>query len=281
VIAASQHLHDEIGRLRRRARALESALGTLHLEREGAAHPLLSQDNDFGDDEGAGVDVDRTASDGAVLHLSQADGMQGFFGNVPLPQGAASVANPGELAQLPAVLDHCIRAFPFPMPSATRELAVEALRWCLPDRTYVERILNSLFEEYMFMVPAVDKTFIFVELLPGLYNPALALPPSGDHDREAGDSPRAYALIYTLLAHGVLMDIEDSARESRAAVFSRLCLAGLGAVSIFDKPSYTSVLALFFHSTYHMWLQRELGDTARCFNNLAFQCAIQVSYGSL
>jgi hypothetical protein len=48
-------------------------------------------------------------------------------------------------------------------------------------------------------------------------------------------------------------------------------------VSIFDKPSYLSVLALFYHSTYHIWMQKGVGDTARCIHNLAFQCAIQVS----
>jgi hypothetical protein len=278
VIAASQHMHDDIARLRRRARALESALGSLHHERVGFPHPLLSEDDDFGDDEDDSVDpMDGMVSTIATLHLSDSDGMERFFGNVQLPHGATNPADQGELAQLPPILDRCIRFFPLSAPADTREHAVAALWRILPERTYVEQVLHGVFEDHVFWIAAVDDTLIF-DLLPGLYDLNLALAPCARSGEEGGSSPRAFALLYALLAIAALLDAEDPAREEHATIYSRLSLAGLGAVSVFDKPSYMSVLALLVLSVYHMLRQKELGETSRLLNNLAFQGAIQVSY---
>jgi hypothetical protein len=202
--------------------------------------------------------------------------MERFFGNVQLPYGATDSADPGELVQLPPVLDRCIRFFPFSTPVDMHKHAVAALRQLLPDRAYVERILHSALEDCVFWISVIDETLIF-DLLPGLYDTNLALPPCARSGEEHGGSPRAFALLYAVLAIGALLDVKDHAREERATIYSRLSLAGLGAVSIFDKPSYVSVLAIFILSVYHMLRQKELGETSRLFNNLAFQSAIQVS----
>jgi hypothetical protein len=276
VVAASQHLHQDIARLRRRARALESALSNLHYQRAGFAHPLLGRDDDFGDEDDVDADVDRVANDVSSLHLSTENGLLQLFGNVDLPQGTTN-ATVSDLVQLPPVLDRCIRSFPFPTPPDTREQAIAALRRSLPDRVYVEGVLHTLFEDYIFTIPAVDKTLIFVELLPGLYNPRLARPACTLTHEERGDSPRVFALVYALLAHGVLMKPDHPDREMYATTFSRLSLAGLGAESIFDKPSYMSVLVLTLHSVYHVLRQKELGQMASFFGNIAIQGAMQVS----
>jgi hypothetical protein len=284
VVAASQHLHNEIADLRTRSRALESALGTLHYKRLGFAHPLLGQADDFGDDGGDGEDDMYTLSKGmAELHLSttDADGMQRFFGSVQLLRGATAAVGCGQLVQLPSVLDQCMRRFPFPTPPGTSGQAVPALRLFLPDRAYTERLLHIIFDNLMCQVTAVEKYMVFVELLPGLYDPRLARPPHAVSHQERGDSPRAFALLYALLARGALLDTSDPVRHSRATTFGRLSLAGLGAISIFEKPSYMSVLALFMHSLYHMSRHKELGDRGRYFNNLALQIALQVSVVTL
>jgi hypothetical protein len=281
VVATSQHLHDEMASLRRRARALELALGALHFKREGFAHPLLGQDDSCeGDNDGPYDDIriDKLTKHVGMLHLSENDGMQRFFGNVDHPQKESKAIGPVKPVQLPPVLERCIRSFPFPMPSGTREQAVQVLRRHLPNRAYVEQTLHSVVNNLLFMIPAVDNTLIFVELLPGLYDARLALPPSTLSDREEGVSPRAFALLYALLANGALLNVDDPDRELHSTTFGRLCLAGLGAVSIFEKPSYIAVLALFVHSTYHLRCQKELGDIGRCFNNLALQVAVQARF---
>jgi hypothetical protein len=277
VVAASQHLHDEIASLRGRARALESALGTLHFQSTGSIHPLIGEENGGLDDDDDD-DLDKLTTGIAVLHLSNgADGMQRFFGNVQLPQGITPVPDHAGLAQLPLVLDRSIRSFPFPTRPNMGEHATAVLRSYLPDRARVERVLDKLFEEYLYMIPAVGKTQIFVELLPGLYDARLALPASAAANQERGDSPRAFALLYALLAHAALLDVGNPDRHSHATTLSRLSLAGLGAISVFEKPSYTAALALVFLATYHMMPQQEFSDMGRCFHNLAFQIAIQVS----
>jgi hypothetical protein len=282
VVAASQHLHDQIAELRTRSRALESALGALHYERQGLAHPLLCRDSDFSDDDGERDDDAHTLSQGvAVLHLSTTDGMQRFFGSVQLLRGAVAASPLGGLAPLPPVLDRCIRLFPFPTPPGTREQAVIALRSYLPDRAHAEQLLHTACDSFVFQAPAVEKQMVFNELLPGLYDARLACPASGVSHQEQGDSPRTFALFYALLAQGVLLDTTNPARESHATVFARLSLAGLGAISIFESPSYMSVLALFMHSVYHMLRHQELSYRGRCFNNLALQIALQVSFGVL
>jgi hypothetical protein len=256
-------------------------LSDLHHQRTGFAHPLIGHDDDFSEeDNNVDTDADKMANDVAALHLwATDDGTVQLFGLVEVPQGATDTANLGQLAQLPPVLDRCVRFFPFSTPSGTREQAVTALRRCLPDREYAEGLLHNIFDNYAFILPAVDKHLVFVDLLPGLYDPRLVRPAHAHILEEHGDSPRAFALLYALLASAVLLDANNDDRERHAAIFGRLCHAGLGAVSIFDKPSYLSVLALFHGSIYHMMHQKELSQTGRSFTNLACQCALQVSCG--
>jgi hypothetical protein len=278
VVAASQHLHDEIANLRNRTRSLESALGTLHYKRMGSVHPLLSHQSKLTDENGEqDADTDKLAKGVAELHLSPAvDGMQRFFGNTQLLRSAPTTVSLGMLAPLPPVLDYCIRLFPFPTPPGTCEQAVTALRAFLPDRTYVEQRLHDAFDNVMFQAPAVEEKMIFNELLPGLYNARLEIPPCALSHQEQGSSPRAFALLYALLAHGVLLESDNPARELHATTLGRLSLAGLGAISIFEKPSYMSVLALFMHSVYQLSRHKELSERGRWLNNLALQTALQV-----
>jgi hypothetical protein len=276
VVAASQYLHEEIASLRKRTRVLEHNLGLLHFKRVGRAHPLLCQIDDTSGDRDD--KVDRLTQDVSVLHLSNNDGMQRFFGSrVQLPQGATSSSDHAELAPLPLSLHRVIRTFPFPMPTDTSEEVTAVLHSFLPDRAYAERLLHRLFDECIYMLPAMEKTLIFVELLPCLYNTNLIRHPCVYYLQEKGDSPRAFALIYALLALSALLDVHDPGRELHAIRFERLSLAGLGAVSIFEKPSYIAVLAGFFHSVYHLMRQKELSETSRLFGHLAFQTAINVS----
>jgi hypothetical protein len=207
--------------------------------------------------------------------------MQRFFGDVQLPRGASAPTTLGfgELTPLPSVLDRCIRFFPFPTPPGTSEQAVIALRRSLPERVYTEQLLHNVFSDLMFQVPAVEKSMVFGELLPSLYDARLASPPCALSHQERSDSPRGFALLYALLAKGVLLDAGNSARESHATTFARLSLAGLGAVSIFEKPSYMAALALLIHSVYHLLRHKELGDRGRCFNNMALQVGLQVRDG--
>jgi hypothetical protein len=255
---------------------LESALGTLHHKRQNSVHPLLSHRNDMSDDEAN--DFETITRDVAGLRLEKRDGMDHFFGNVQVPRGVPASSGSGELAQLPLILVQCTRLFPFPTPPGTGEQATALLRQFLPDRGYTEQILHGAFEDCIYLMPAVEKTLIFVELLPGLYDPGLALPPSPLMHQDQGDSPRAFALLYALLALGVLLDVDDPARVMHAEFFSKLCLAGLGAVSVLERPTYFSVLSLHFHATYIMRCQTGLGDVSRCFLDLAYQTAKQVRY---
>jgi hypothetical protein len=249
----------------------------LHYKRAGVAHPLIGQDDDYGDEDDDVDDVERVSSDVGVLHLSAHDGAQQLFGNVELPQGVPVRAGIGKLPQLPPVLEQCIRSFPFPTPPGTHERAVAALRQFLPERAAAEQLLHMLFEDYLFTIPAMDKTMIFVELLPGLYDPRLARGPCVLSNEERGDSPRSFALLFAILAHGAILDSSDPERELRATFYSRLALAGMGAVSIFDKPSYLAVLVLLLLSAYHSLRQERLGEAVTFYGNLACQLAIQVS----
>jgi hypothetical protein len=53
ILAATNHLHEDIAVLRNRIRLLESALEVLHVERTGQTHPLLdrSPEEDWDDDD--------------------------------------------------------------------------------------------------------------------------------------------------------------------------------------------------------------------------------------
>jgi hypothetical protein len=223
--------------------------------------------------------VDKLSKEVAELHLSKVDGMQRFFGKVQLLRDAPASPSLGTLVQLPPVLDRCSRFFPFPIPPGTcdQDQAATALRAFLPGRAYVEQLLHGVFSELVFQAPAVERNMIFAELLPGIYDARPVCPPCAFTHQEQGDSPRAFALLYALLAQGVLLNASNPDRESYATNFARLSLAGLGAISIFDKPSYMSVLALFQLSVYHLLLHKpELSYQGRCLNNLAIQTGIQV-----
>jgi hypothetical protein len=58
VLAATNHLHEDIAVLRDRIHALEGALGPIHHDRTGSIHPLLCQqpEDEWDDDLFQGVD---------------------------------------------------------------------------------------------------------------------------------------------------------------------------------------------------------------------------------
>jgi hypothetical protein len=281
VYAATQHLHDELASLRNRARLLEVSLRALHNPRTGYNHPILAQgrDSDEEDDE----DNDNLEADGLSntfggLTVAE-DGTARFFGNVTSTMGASPPPTQDSPIILDPILKRCIRCFPHRPPPGTRERAVLVLSHHLPEYAQARHLSESFFEHFSGMMPGISRTHLFVELLPSVYGHAHGSTSAAHEiDQEAPGSPRALALVFSLLALGALVDTSIPQRVVAAEHFGQLCVAALGAGSIFDSPTFVSACALFYRSIFELLLQKGVGDTGRSYMNLAFQVAIQVSY---
>jgi hypothetical protein len=89
VLAATNHLYEDVAALRNRIRALESALGQVHFDRTGATHPLLvpRPEDDLDDDDILGpessLDTEKqeAVDDTDTLAIGR-DGTRRFFGSV-------------------------------------------------------------------------------------------------------------------------------------------------------------------------------------------------------
>jgi hypothetical protein len=89
VLAATNHLYDDVAALRTRIRALEGALGKVHFDRTGATHPLLvprpeddrDDDDILGPESSLDIDKQEAIDDTDTLAIGR-DGSRRFFGSV-------------------------------------------------------------------------------------------------------------------------------------------------------------------------------------------------------
>jgi hypothetical protein len=89
VLAATNHLHEDVAALRDRIRVLEGALSSMHYKRTGSMHSLLrpQPEDEWEDDQFRGADPyadtdKQTASDHSGTLAAGADGTSRFFGSI-------------------------------------------------------------------------------------------------------------------------------------------------------------------------------------------------------
>ncbi|KXN83523.1 hypothetical protein AN958_01347, partial [Leucoagaricus sp. SymC.cos] len=257
VLAATEHLHRRIAKLKTRVNQLEDALAQLQAKHSSDPHPLLSDEfvtEDREDDAATAMLEDSsptTQSDviDAFGTLSISDhGISRFFG----PTG-------GSEAQINATdssIEHPTHDSPTPLP----ELALfsqsfpftpmgqpadvhDLIKSHLPPWTRAQALADTYFEQVYWIFRGVTKEQLKDDMLPVIYRKQQPNP------GEEYSSPHDLALVFMIFAMGALVQVEPSNAEGEH--FHQLARAALALQPVLEKPSIVTIQTLHLMSIYN------------------------------
>ncbi|EPQ56085.1 hypothetical protein GLOTRDRAFT_137935 [Gloeophyllum trabeum ATCC 11539] len=283
VLAATEHLYDQIGALTKRVRQLEDALATVQAQLSPEPHPLLRGDT---------TDASRSTSESlpasieddaetplpdqsgydyfGTLTVSE-NGVSRFFGPTggletllrgdesPVPTGSSADTSEFELEldtpSLPTAITDFARSFPFHLggPLSSVQKLVEAQ---LPPYDRALALCTAFSERATWVYRCLSKSQLLDDLLPSIY--ALAPPSADDNDGDTG--PHALALLFTVLAIGALM--ESPLGRAPAERFFQVARCAICLRSALDNPGIATVQALDLMSAYNSMRGDDVVDRA-------------------
>ncbi|KAF9493817.1 hypothetical protein BDN71DRAFT_1590785 [Pleurotus eryngii] len=279
VLAATEHLHRRISRLRDRVRQLEDALAALQAKQSSEPHPLLREDllSTGGDDaedslgipEDGGAPTTGMSNDAldAFGTLSISDhGISRFFGptggSESLLMGStdtspASSHSPASVQRTgspltSAPLDLFSRSFPFTPLGPVGDVRI-LIEEKLPTWTRAISLCNTYFEQAGWLFHGVTKEQVYEDMLPAIYRQKSATSsPSSSFSYPGSEEytgPHDLALLFIMLAVGALVESDPKAEE--AEHLHQISMAALGLQSVLEKPSIVTVQALHLMSIYN------------------------------
>ncbi|KDQ26287.1 hypothetical protein PLEOSDRAFT_1077318 [Pleurotus ostreatus PC15] len=279
VLAATEHLHRRISRLRDRVRQLEDALAALQAKQSSEPHPLLREDllSTGGDDaedslgipEDGGAPTTGMSSDtlDAFGTLSISDhGISRFFG----PTGGSESLLMGSTDTSPASshspasvqrtgspptstpLNLFSRSFPFTPLGPVGDVRV-LIEEKLPTWTRAISLCNTYFEQAGWLFHGVTKEQVYEDMLPAIYRQKRATSSPSSSSSYPGSEeytgPHDLALLFIMLAVGALVESDPKVEE--AEHLHQISMAALGLQSVLEKPSIVTVQALHLMSIYN------------------------------
>ncbi|KAJ8509272.1 hypothetical protein ONZ45_g8546 [Pleurotus djamor] len=199
VLAATEHLHRRIGKLRERIRQLEGALGTLQAKQSSEPHPLLREDllTVAGGEDGLAAEDGSMDEDGGggsvgsnpnaeVLEvfgtLSISDhGISRFFGPTGGSESLLMASNDGSPASthspdsvptsdvppVSASIKYFSRNFPFTPLGNVDDTSI--IQEKLPAWERANILCNSYFEQAGWLFHGVTKDQVYEDMLPAIY----------------------------------------------------------------------------------------------------------------
>ncbi|TFK48379.1 hypothetical protein OE88DRAFT_1704162 [Heliocybe sulcata] len=270
VLAATEHLHDQITSLTKRVRDLEDALATSHAQASTEPHPLLQQNGDSTSSvETLAMNIDvGSKTPVAEQQLSEffgtltvsENGVPRFFGpsggaesllrgdDSPVQSGSSTEASDGEATPdssvVPEVVVRFARFFPFHLdgPVGAIQKMIEAQ---LPSYERALGLCEAFGDRITWIYRAVAKSQLIDDLLPTVYGKY------GDNPSEDCTGPHALALLFTVIAIGTVMEASSSApNRVEAERYFQLARGSLCLRSILDKPSIATVQTFELLSVY-------------------------------
>ncbi|KAI5992554.1 fungal-specific transcription factor domain-containing protein [Pisolithus marmoratus] len=260
VLAATEHLHHQLAKMRERIRQLEEALSELQAKHSTEPHPLLQPDlfESSQRDDGAGP---LSAEDVAVEEhtpelvealgtLSISDGgTSRFFG----PTGGshcllmsfptARLTRRG-IPTVQRYTKNISRAFPFKPHHLTPNIE-DLVSDCLPTWERARYLIEVCLNQAVVLSQSLSKDHILSELLPAYYTNGVP------HVSQAETNPHQLALLFLIFAVGALLDPDQEPRNMDADFYHQVARAAICLQSVIDKPSLETVQALRLLSLYN------------------------------
>ncbi|KZT25295.1 hypothetical protein NEOLEDRAFT_1065216 [Neolentinus lepideus HHB14362 ss-1] len=258
VLAATEHLYDQINSLTKRVRELEDALATSHAQVSSDPHPLLQQ---------SGVPVATTpainAQSGSSTpateqHLSDffgtltvsENGVSRFFG----PSGGVEVSirhiaetsdaeSVSKSPALPEAIMQFIQSFPFHLDGPVGSMH-RMIQSYLPPYERALALCEAFGDRITWIYRCIAKSQLTEDLLPAIYSRA------GYTPSEDCSGPHALALLFTVLAIGVVMEVTPTPNRVESERYFQLARASLCLRSILEKPSIATVQTFELLSVY-------------------------------
>ncbi|KAJ3711658.1 hypothetical protein DFJ43DRAFT_1107326 [Lentinula guzmanii] len=288
VLAATDHLQRKLAKFEARMHSLEDALTIAQTTYNLEPHPLLSARVDVHTDTQAlkaisGVsEEDNVYSDvSGSLHVS-GSGINRFFG----PSGASesllldlqpreerlkstSIPRLPELdnSYLPPEIIKFTHAFPFTprnIPIASTQRSIESF---LPPIERAIALCDTFLENLSWMFHIVSRQLLISELIPAIYQGSALY---GPHD---------LALLFSVLAIGVLVDLSVEPYHLESQHFYQLAQAALVLQSVMTESSVVTIKVLHLMSIYNGLSGHESNlERSYALINLASKVATQIGF---
>ncbi|KAI5122510.1 hypothetical protein M0805_001418 [Coniferiporia weirii] len=263
VLANTESLHDKIAELSHRVRSLEDALAVAHNSNE--RHPLLSDEllkiknpleREVILEAPRPTEEEDTIDAVGSLSISHT-GRTNFYGqtaNSWNEEGDHSDDDEEHALALPADVPWLSHAFPF-SPSLSRAGADDlrsTLLAALPDAPTARTLIDLYFANASWMYHPIPKTQFDETIFARVYPYASADSPSDvETDRDTGSyESHRLALLYIVLAVGILVNLERPSHDTSAARYFQLSKAALSLDSILEEPSPMAIQALVIMCHY-------------------------------
>ncbi|PPQ66791.1 hypothetical protein CVT24_008700 [Panaeolus cyanescens] len=262
VLAATEHLRNNLQKLESRMRCLEDALAIIHNAESTTPHPLLSPWRDTDDDEtpmiklpalGDSMQLDSCSSENTGIIVVDDIGGSHFFG----PSGGSEsflirskpsldmkTSGPTVEELDPSYLDpeisRCHDSFPFPVPNVLPSSVKSRIEAFLPTMDRVMVLCDTFLEHLSWTFQIISRHKLVNELIPIIYkeNPV----PYGPHD---------LALLLTVLAIGSLVDSNLPPYNLEAQHYHYLARATLALQPVLGAQSLVTVQVLHLMSVYN------------------------------
>ncbi|EDR10520.1 uncharacterized protein LACBIDRAFT_317008 [Laccaria bicolor S238N-H82] len=275
VIAATDHLRNQITRLEARMRSLEDALAIMHTSETDRPHPLLVPTNDQDEEVESilkPVPEEQTEPFLGTLFLDPHGGSR-FFGasggSESLLQTSKSIVLQDlDLSYLPPEIKQCYQSFPFTPPNVIAAPIQETIESFLPGMERAIALCDNFLEQLSWMFHIVSRQLCVNELIPTIYKQNAK--PYGPHD---------LALLLIVLGIGCLVDLKLRPFNLEAQHYYQLARATLALQSVLAERSVVTIKVLHLMSIYNGMSGKESNlEQSYVFLDLAGQVALQIGF---
>lgn len=270
VLAATEHLHRQIGNMSGRIRQLEDALGLLQSQHSTEPHPLLRDDlrgtdqkDEFASIAQPGDNAAGPSNPPEILDafgtLSITDhGISRFYG----PTGGSECllmsdkVDPSDYASspdstrdsmspgLPQEFRMFSLSFPFTPMGPTADIQ-DMIEGHLPPLGRAKYLAETYFEQAGWLFRSVSREQVMEELLLSYY--PNGTPPPPDEIKGAHE----LGLLLLVFAIGALVDLSQEASNNEAEHYHQLARASICLQPVMEKPSLITVQALHLLAAYN------------------------------
>ncbi|KAI0698383.1 hypothetical protein BC835DRAFT_1269122 [Cytidiella melzeri] len=276
VLAATEHLHKRIAKMKDRIRQLEDALAILHAKGSNDTHPLLRDDLVAADTVEQELEDDIIANQSPLptsniidafgtLSVSE-HGISRFFGptggteasrlnsDSPSLPASPSIGNQSpdstRDSMTPPIAGELTRfsaAFPFSPIGATADVHQMIITYLPPyDRTL--RLAQAYVEGAAWLFRGLTPQQLVDEMIPFIYKQPMNIPEGSPMHDYSG--PHDIAVVFLACAIGTLIERDHENQTGEGEHYYHLARAALCLQPVLEKPSMVTIQALRLLSNY-------------------------------
>ncbi|KAH7869540.1 uncharacterized protein C8R40DRAFT_739420 [Lentinula edodes] len=288
VLAATDHLHRKLAKFEARMHSLEDALTIAHTTYNLEPHPLLSDREDIYTDtqelkpmpEASEDEADLTPYISGSLHVN-GSGLSRFFGPSGAPESLLLDISPQEErlksisiprlpeldnSYLPPEIINFTRSFPLTPPNIPIASTQRSIHSFLPPIERAIALCDTFLENLSWMFHIVSRQLLVSELIPAIYQGTSLY------------GPHELALLYIVLAIGVLVDLSIEPLNLESQHFYHLARAALVLQPVLTESSVTTIKVLHMMSIHNGLSSQENLEQSYALINLAGQIATQIGF---